>query len=180
MENILIKKITEVIESMNINEQYQLYSEYCENYNLYDDRPERIDCIDDLFYDMKPLEILEKLEGIDLSWDYFNFDGYGHVKEWDGIEDISEVVQEIINCENAFGNDDIKEIFATFSDLETLVNNAMAEIYDNSIVYNYNDLFSEVGNEIEKQTSTEGENLFLDYEEEIIGYIENYIEDNRE
>lgn len=180
MENILVKKITEIIENMTTDEQYYLYSEYCDSCNLYDDSPEMTDSIDELFYGLKPLEILSKLEGIDLSWDYFNFNSYGHIQEWDGIADIEEVAQEIIETDNSFGNDDIQEILNTFSDLEELVDNAMEEVYDDSISYNKDELYMQVVKEIENQTNTEDEDLFYDYEEEIREYINSFIEDNQE
>ena len=112
------KEIEEIIDGMDIDQQYYLFCEYCEKANYYDDRPERVDDIDELFYGMKPLEILDKLEGLNTCWDYFCFNGYGHVEEWEGIDYVSDVVDYIIKNEESLENDDIQEILDKYSETE--------------------------------------------------------------
>ena len=119
-ENEARKEITEIIEEMGIDEQYYLFCEYCEEANYYDDMPERVDDIDELYYGMKPSEILYKLKGLNTSWDYFCYNGYGNVEEWEGIDYISDVVDYIIENENALENDDIQEVLDKYSETEEL------------------------------------------------------------
>lgn len=114
------EEITTIIEEMNIDEQFWLFRQYCEDANCYDDMPERVEDIDELFDGMKPSEILDKLEGLDTCWDYFCFNGYGNVEQWNGIEYVSEVVDYIIENENALDNDDIQEVLDKYSETEEL------------------------------------------------------------
>ena len=114
------KEITEIIEEMRIDEQYYLFCEYCEECNMYDDRPEMVSEIDDLLCGMKPSEIIEKYGDLNTSWDYFNYNGYGNVQEWDGIDYVSDVVDAIIRREESFENDDIQEILDKYTNTEEL------------------------------------------------------------
>ena len=109
-ENEARKEITEIIEEMGIDEQYYLFREYCENANYYDDMPESVDSIDELCCGMKPSEIISTYGDIDLGWNYFQFNGYGYAIEWEGIDCVSDVVDEIIRREESFENDDIQEV----------------------------------------------------------------------
>ena len=119
-ENEARKKITEIIEEMEINEQYYLFCEYCENANYYDDMPESVDSIDELCCGMKPSEIISTYGDMDLRWNYFQFNGYGYAIEWEGIDCVSDVVDYIIENENALENDDIQEILDKYTNTEEL------------------------------------------------------------
>src|SRR5574344_2149830 len=119
-ENEARKEITEIIEEMGINEQYSLYYEYCEECNMYDDRPEMTSEIDDLLCGMKPSKIIEKYGDLNTNWDYFNYDGYGNIQEWTGIDYVSDVVDEIISKETSFENDDIQEVLDRYTSTEKL------------------------------------------------------------
>lgn len=119
-ENEARKEITEIIEEMRINEQYYLFCEYCEECNMHDDRPEMTSEIDDLLCGMKPSEIIEKYGDLNTNWDYFNYDGYGNIQEWTGIDYVSDVVDEIISREESFENDDIQEVLDRYSNTEEL------------------------------------------------------------
>ena len=114
------KEIEEIIDGMDIDEQYYLFYEYCENVNYYDDRPESVDSIDELCYGMKPSEIISTYGDMDLSWNYFQFNGYGYPIEWEGIDCVSDVVDYIIENENALDNDDIQEVLDKYSETEEL------------------------------------------------------------
>lgn len=122
-ECLVAEKVTEIIEDMDLNEQYSIFTEYCQNNNLYDDMPEYVDNIDDLASGMSPTEILEKFGDIDLSWNYFCFNGYGNVEEWNGIDYISEVVDYIIENEDSLYNDDIQEVLDNYSNTELYFGN---------------------------------------------------------
>ena len=68
---------------------------------------------------LTPTEILDKFEGYNSSWMYMNFDGYGNVKEWEGIECELEIAQWIIENENSLCNNDIE---ALLEEMESYVN----------------------------------------------------------
>lgn len=139
------KEIEEIIDGMNVDEQYSLYCEYCENANYCDDMPERVDDIDELFDGMKPLEILDKLKGLNTSWDYFCFNGYGNVEEWEGIDYVSDVVDYIIENEDALYNDDIQEVLDKYSETEELYiekedfDKVVHELESQEIAYEYDE-----------------------------------------
>ena len=144
-ENEARKKITEIIEEMEINEQYYLFCEYCEECNMYDDRPEMVSEIDDLLCGMKPSEIIEKYGDLNTNWDYFNYDVYGNVQEWTGIDYVSDVVNEIISKETSFENDDIQEILDKYTSTEELYiekedfNKVVDTLEEKEIEYEYDE-----------------------------------------
>ena len=76
------EEIIEAIKDMDIDEQYYLFCQYCEGADCMDDMPESSDDIDEMWTGCKPSEILEHMDGYDNRWDYYSFDGYGHVQEW--------------------------------------------------------------------------------------------------
>ena len=104
------EEIIALIDNMNIEEQYYLFCQYCEDANYMDDRPESSDEIDYIWSGCKPSELLDKMEGYNSSWDYYCFDGYGNVQEWEGIECPDDVADYIIDNDNALYNDNIREI----------------------------------------------------------------------
>src|SRR5574344_2779964 len=144
-ENEARKEITEIIEEMDINEQYSLYCEYCEKANYYDDRPESVDSIDELCCGMKPSEIISTYGDMDLGWDYFQFNGYGYPIEWEGIDCVSDVVDYIIENENGLENDDIQEILDKYTSTEELYiekedfDKVVSKLESQEIAYEYDD-----------------------------------------
>ena len=58
------EEIIALIDNMNIEEQYYLFCEYCEETNDMDDMPEASYEIDDIWSGCKPSELLDKMEGI--------------------------------------------------------------------------------------------------------------------
>jgi hypothetical protein len=109
------RQITTIIEEMNIDEQFYLFRQYREDVDYYDDMPERVEDIDELYCGMTPSEILDELEGLNTNWDYFCFNEYGNVEQWEGIDCISDVVDYIIENENELGNDDIQEVLDKYT-----------------------------------------------------------------
>ena len=112
------EEIIEAIKDMDIDEQYYLFCQYCEDADCMDDMPESSDDIDEMWTGCKPSEILEHMDGYDNRWDYYSFDGYGHVQEWEGIEYPSEVADYIIDNDNDLSNDDIRDILDNNEDEE--------------------------------------------------------------
>ena len=107
------EKLIELLNDMSVDEQYIIFCEYCDKARYYDDRPECVGSIDELCCGMKPTDIISQYEDLNLSWDYFYFNGYGNVEEWEGIESnssIEEVVDFIIDNDEDLYNDDIREI----------------------------------------------------------------------
>jgi hypothetical protein len=142
------KEIEEIINGMGINEQYSLYCEYCERVNYGDDSPLLVEDIDELFYGMKPSEILDKLGGLNTSWEYFCYNGYGHVKQWEGIDCVSEVVDYIIENENELENDDIQEVLDKYTSTQEFyiekedvnkVDKVVQELESQGISYEYDE-----------------------------------------
>lgn len=69
---ILERKLTELIEDMNIDMQYNLYNNYCVDNCLYDCVFSNDEyTINELFDGCEPYEILDKFKGWDSSWEYF-------------------------------------------------------------------------------------------------------------
>lgn len=139
------KEIEEIIDGMDIDKQYSLFCEYCENANYYDDRPESVDSIDELCCGMKPSEIILTYGDMDLGWDYFQFNGYGYPIEWEGIDCVSDVVDYIIENENALENDDIQEILDRYTSIVELYiekedfDKVAQEIESQEIAYEYDE-----------------------------------------
>lgn len=104
------QQIIDAIDNMDIDDQYALFCQYCEDANYMDDMPESSYEIDDIWSGCKPSELLEKMDGYDSDWDYYCFDGYGNVQEWEGIEYPSDVADFIIDDDNSLYNDDIRNI----------------------------------------------------------------------
>mgnify|MGYP001861285896 CR=1 FL=1 len=117
---MLREELMELIEGMDINEQYSIFCEYCEESGYYDDRPESSIDFDELCCGMTPTEILEKYSDI-VYCDYFYYDGYGNPTEWDGIEtnsSIEEVVDYIIENDEDLYNSDIRDLLDKYMEEE--------------------------------------------------------------
>lgn len=106
----ILEDIENVLNGMWVDEQYGIYKEYSINATYYDEEPFTIDEIDEFCCGLKPLEILERFEGIDLSWDYFCFDAYGNVEEWEGISDADEVAEWMLDNEEDCSCNEIRNI----------------------------------------------------------------------
>lgn len=177
LEGILEQRIEDIIVGMSIDEQFYLYSKYAEC-NYYEAPCECNEfAIDDLLSGMSPSEIISKYGDIDFSWDYFIFDGWGDIVEWEGIEDISEVVDYIISNSNDLDNADIRYLLEDFEEeLDDYVYDLICEEtnlnkeYLEEVVYKA--LFDNL--EVEK------DDLYEEDFEIIEETIEYYIEDNKE
>lgn len=128
------KEIEEIIDGMDINEQYSLYCEYCERVNYGDDSPLLVEDIDELF-----------LGCLNTSWKYFCYNGYGRIKQWEGIDCVSEVVDYIIKNEDALENEDIQEILDRYTRTEELYiekedfDKVVQELESQEITYEYDE-----------------------------------------
>lgn len=124
-----ISDIENALDNMWTAEQFDVYKEYCCEYGCYDDEPFSIDEIDEFCYGLTPTDILAKFEGIDMSWDYFCFDGYGNVEEWEGIGYTYEVAEWIVDNENSCCNSEIEAILDDYLEKLEEIDNAEDE-YD--------------------------------------------------
>lgn len=119
---MLKEELMELIEGMDINEQYSIFCEYCEKSGYYDNRPESMIFFDDLCSGMTPTEILETYSDV-VNCDYFYFNGYGNPDSWEGIEtnsSIEEVVYYIIENDDDLYNGDIRDLLDEYVEEEEI------------------------------------------------------------
>jgi hypothetical protein len=112
--------IKEALEDMSDNDLLAVYREYCDEYGSMDDYIYDNDDyeIDELFYDSKPSEIVNRFCFGDYSCHdrYFRFDGYGNIQSFSGLKSdkspiyIDDIADYIIDNDKDLGNDDIREI----------------------------------------------------------------------
>lgn len=113
--------IREYIESLSDCEQVDLWDDYCEAQNYYDDQIERMEDFNDLFYGMSPLDIIRRLDGdFDPNDDWFYFDCRGNCcstdhPEYDVIQqdDIAEYVDE---HEDDLNNSGLTELLESWNE----------------------------------------------------------------
>lgn len=71
--------IREYIENLADDEQVDLWNDYCDVHEYYDDRVESMESFNELFYGVRPLEIIRRLDGdFDPNDDWFYSDGLGN------------------------------------------------------------------------------------------------------
>ena len=85
--------IREYIKNLRDYEQVDLWNDYCEAQNRDDDRIERMEEFDDLFYGLSPLKIVRRLDSsFDPNHGWFYFDSWGDVCSTDHPE--NEIIQQ--------------------------------------------------------------------------------------
>lgn len=171
-KEILEMKLTELIDGMAIDEQYDLFKEYCYNNNCYDEEPIINDefTINEYFYNLTPYEVLERFEGWDSSWDYF-VDGIYGLKEWKGIEYTSDVVNFIMSSWNDLENAEIEDLLEIYEeDLDEFLD----RIYEENEPKDADEFLKMT----EKELNEKGieSSKILDYYEEIEEIISYYFE----
>lgn len=176
-ESVLESKLTELIEGMGIDEQYEIYKEYCMNNHSYDEEPFMCDedTINDLCYGMKPSEIIERYGDVDFSWDYF-IDGIYGVEEWCGIDYVSDVVDYIMKNEDNLTNSEIEDLL---NDFDKELEDYVYEICENDSTLVFEELKNLVIKNIESDFDMDSDEIESEIED--IEYVINeYIEDNTE
>lgn len=171
-DGVLEKRLTELIDDMDIKEQYILYKEYCIG-DYYDDEPFSNDeyTINELYSNLTPIDLLNKFEGWNSSWDYFVETIYG-IKEWNGIEYTSDVVDAIMNNWNSYENDYIQELLDLYDcDLDDYIDN----LYE--VDMTKEDLIDTVLDSLKSEFEDDYEEIMEQYGNEILKEISYYFED---
>lgn len=120
-EKRLYDRIVETIENMSDSEQVELWREYCETVNYFDDIIYSMDEIDELLYGQKPSEILSSVSS---SFNYFDnwffYNGYGHICSCsypnadNSPFNSSDIASEVCDRNDSFHNDEIDEILEEY------------------------------------------------------------------
>lgn len=131
------EKILEVIKGMEDSDIVQLWNEYCQDANRYDDEIMDAYTMEEWITNSNDvMNILnrfyfgsdEEREGTSANpnRDYFTFNGYGNIISFDYIYNsyteefsyifVDELIDYIIENENAFGVDEIAEILEEIED----------------------------------------------------------------
>lgn len=118
----LYDKVVELLQNMNIDEQFEVFCEYCISCNLCDDMPNIVNEYDFnvMCRGMKATEILSIYRDLDFSWDYYYFSIYG-VEKWEGIETTStydEVGVYIVENLDSCYNKEIEELLWEYEENE--------------------------------------------------------------
>lgn len=176
-ESVLESRLTELIEGMGVDEQYEIYREYCINTNNYDDEPLVCDeyTFDSLCYGMKPSEIVENYGDIDFSWDYF-IDGIYGVEEWCGIDYVSDVVDYIMRNEDNLTN---SEIWNLLDDFDKELEDYVYEICENNSTLVFEELKDLIIESIKDDFDIDNDEIESEMEE-IEYFINEYIDNNEE
>lgn len=111
------ERIKEIIEEMSTEEKIELWDNYCNADNRYDDWIYFMEEFDGIMEGKNPWEITRACYFGDFNptHEYFWFNAYGNLESEDWIDgekspfDIDELVYYIIENEEDFGNGDIAE-----------------------------------------------------------------------
>lgn len=187
---LLESKITEVLENLTGSGEYVLAVNYCQEFEYYDDEPieNEASIINEFCSGMTPYDIIEKYGELgSKSWDYFKFDGYGNVVEWEGLEDtasISEIVDYIIDNENALDNEEIQYILDEYADLDDKITDIIYELEEEKQEEDENyqtvftsELLEEIVKKLEEETETIDEQMFDDCMEELDEFVKDYLDE---
>lgn len=123
MNENTFNKIIEVLDEMPIDELLQVYGEYCDGINNYDDYIYSMWEFSDIMYGQTADWIANRIFYGDFNPndEYFKFDGYGNLKSISSysVRDyiyIDEIAQYIIDTNNALDNEDIQNILDSEED----------------------------------------------------------------
>lgn len=116
----LYEAIDEVVEGLNESEQVELWNEYCEANNYYDDEILQND-LDDILCGYSPSEVADKLDDAYRTFHQWAwFDGYGDICSSDYITETSydkeSLIDYMIDDDNSFDNYDIRELLDKYAE----------------------------------------------------------------
>jgi len=126
----LYNEIRKLFAQMDDNEIISIWNEYCEATQHYDDRIMDAYELEDIFYGVDPLELVNRFfygsdvyneeSGANPNRNYFTLNGYGNIVSFDYIYneysdkfyyiDTDELTYYIIEKNEDFCNDDIREL----------------------------------------------------------------------
>lgn len=119
------ERLQDLFNTMTTDEMIYIHNNYCDAVNAYDDRIYLMDEFDEIMDGVKPWEIAWSVffGSFNPTYDYFKFNGYGNLEsvyeyELKDYIDIDEIIDYIINNDDALYNDDVQEILDEFEELE--------------------------------------------------------------
>ena len=112
-------QITEILKSMDEKELLALYNRYCERMSDWDGLIYKMTEFNDMMDGYNPLRLADSIcYGKFSVWHtYFKFNGRGNLESFDnldGVIDIDDLVDYIINNDESFGNAEIQSILERF------------------------------------------------------------------
>lgn len=107
------ERLQNIIDNMEDDELISAWNERCDSYSYDDDHIYYMYEIDELFHDVKVSEFLSNLADDFRVGDAYFKDGVFGIESFDDIYDViddDDLIEYIINEDEDFGNDDIREI----------------------------------------------------------------------
>lgn len=111
------ERLIELLENMAASELLEVWREYCNNTNNYDDEIYDIDMFDEVCDGQSPSWIANRIHYGDYypTAEFFKFDGYGNIQSIYAYEiasyiDIGDMAEYILDNEDSLYNDEIQEI----------------------------------------------------------------------
>lgn len=114
MENKnIFEELKELLENLTDSELVEIWNEYCDNNNYYDNRIESMDYFDDIMSGKTPLEIVNSIcNDFNTNDDYFVFGVYG-CESFNYLDEehiyFDDLANYILDNDEDFDNDEIRE-----------------------------------------------------------------------
>lgn len=119
------EKLKELFEEMSLSDLLSVHREYCQATNCFDDEIFDMDMFDEIMHGQDPWWIACRIFYGDFNPndDYFTFNAYGNLKSINeyNIKDyiyIDDIIDHIIDNNDALYNDDIQAILDEFEAIE--------------------------------------------------------------
>lgn len=102
-------ELEEMLDNMSDGELFEVHNEWCEEMHYYEDRIEYYEYLDELCYNMKPTEIIEKFGDLqNCSSDYIKFTIYGAEEADSSDVDTRAIAEYCIDNDEYFFSRDIE------------------------------------------------------------------------
>lgn len=101
--------VENAVDNLSENELLNIWDDYCDYNNYYDDKVYYVDELDDLCYNMKPTEIISRYRELD-GFEYFKDGVYAEgSNDLLDLIDYGALIDYIIDNEESFDNSDIAD-----------------------------------------------------------------------
>ena len=110
------EKVKSVLENLSDDDLLSMWNDYTDLANYSDSRVFNMYELDDIFYDSKASDVLNKIDwgSFNLNDEYFIFNGYGLLESSDDLADfvyIDDLARYIVNNDETFDNAELEELF---------------------------------------------------------------------
>lgn len=119
----LKEELQEVFDNLATYERVEIYNEFCDSVNYFDDRIEEMPFLDDVLCSKTATEVIERIDTNNFSTcdDYFYCDGYGYFCSTSDPDDkindyVDDILDTILSDDNDFCNSDIRDFLDENSD----------------------------------------------------------------